>query len=132
MGINSDPLDAISKPFLWLMDIGGNTVYKVDTVANSIVGSFYSQPTNGAAAATCAVLGLTLLCCRNTLPVHTPAAPAMASGFQSPSRQCSCAETVRKLTNVCVMRCSPGRQPCSHRRGLLRRRLGAQHLLAQS
>ena len=48
VGLNSDPTDAISKPFLWLMDIGGNTVYKVDTVAGSIAGSFYSQPTNGA------------------------------------------------------------------------------------
>ena len=47
MGLNSDYKDAISKPFLWLTDIGGNTVYKVDTVTGTVAGSFYSQPTNG-------------------------------------------------------------------------------------
>ena len=48
MGINSDPTDAIAKPYLWLMDIGGSLVYKIDTVAQTVVGAFNSQPTNGA------------------------------------------------------------------------------------
>jgi hypothetical protein len=48
LGINSDPTDAIAKPYLWLMDIGGSVVYKIDTVAQSVVGAFNSQPTNGA------------------------------------------------------------------------------------
>ena len=48
LGINSDPLDAIAKPFLWLMDIGGNVVYKIDTGSGAVAGAFNSQPINGA------------------------------------------------------------------------------------
>ena len=47
VGLNSEPTDAISKPFLWLMDTQGSTVYKVDTVLNTVAGAFHSQPTNG-------------------------------------------------------------------------------------
>ncbi len=48
VGLNSDPTDAISKPYLWLTDSHGLTVYKIDTTDGSIAGSFFSQPTGGA------------------------------------------------------------------------------------
>ena len=51
LGINSSPTDAIQQPYVWLMDTAGTTVYKIDTVAGQIAGSFLSQPSNGSRTA---------------------------------------------------------------------------------
>ncbi len=48
LSIASRVTDTIMQPYLWLADTNGQAVYKVDTVAASVVGAYASRPSGAA------------------------------------------------------------------------------------
>ncbi len=48
LSIASRVTDTIMQPYLWLADTNGQTVYKVDTNASTVVGAYASRPSGAA------------------------------------------------------------------------------------